>query len=713
MKSTLVRRLLTGGTALVVVASAAAAAHAVVQDPVGQRQGSLVSFGPLMDNGFPTSYKDSHAVRLEACITGDDPLCAAAASAHYNPDLPLSFPTNFPDEFFYQLASVKVPVNGAGNLLVETNLEGAFATGPPIAGDQMVFARVRIKDVNVPNGTTWRITHPYGVDEITAGANGKAGIVDTADVGLTPGNFSGALAGRVGPFLKWDPSVAPAAPAGYIGDPGVLHKVVGSPYDTNYVKVEQKNPDGSWSLVGQWDDQFSLQGRLAVNSGVDVDAATFTGDDNGGFVDVYASSDAAQSIVVSANATLDTPATPMREIDGRYYARLAVNTKIPAGTQLEVVNNGDKPVAKKLAPITDQVAITAATYNADSGDLTIQATSTDLESGADAPALNVVGFGPLVGGQATFNTPAPPAVVKVTSSAGGSDSSMLTTSGAGFAALSPVAQFVAPVTVQVGDPVPLDGTASIGTITDYAWTTDDGTVTPDPANPALATWTPSAVDAAATITLTVTGPGGSNAATNTVDVTAPIVVLADAGPDQVKTRGQVVNLSGTATGQRSVQWSQVSGPPVTLSGATTLHPTFTYPRMALPVGPAGHVTAGYAVHNEPIVLQLAATAVNGGTTVTDTVQISPTPETITPGTARYRTRGEWRVTGTTNLVAGQTVAMVLGSDPATGQFIGQATVDAAGAFSFKGADVPVAAGTTVTYVSAMGGTATGPLLITP
>ena len=76
----------------------------------------------------------------------------------------------------------------------------------------------------------------------------------------------------------------------------------------------------------------------------------------------------------------------------------------------------------------------------------------------------------------------------------------------------------------------------------------------------------------------------------------------------MKTRGQVVTLSGTATGQRSVLWSQVSGPPVTLSGATTLHPTFTYPRMALPVGPAGHVTAGYAVHNEPIVLKLAATA---------------------------------------------------------------------------------------------------------
>ena len=203
-----------------------------------------------------------------------------------------------------------------------------------------------------------------------------------------PGNFSGALAGRVGPFLKWDPAFAPAAPAGYIGDPGVLHKVTGSPYDTNFIKVEQKNPDGSYSTtVGQWDDQFSLQGRFAVNSGVDVDAAYFTGNDSSGFLDVYASSDAGQSIVVSANAALGTPTIPMRELDGRYYARIAVNQKIPAGTQIEVVNTGDKPVAKKTFTITDQVTITAATYNADTRDLTVQATTSDIESGADAPVL--------------------------------------------------------------------------------------------------------------------------------------------------------------------------------------------------------------------------------------------------------------------------------------------------------------------------------------
>jgi hypothetical protein len=718
MKSTLVRRVATVGAVLALAATAAATANAVVQDPVADRQGSLVSFGPLMDNGFPTSYKDSHAVRLEACVTGDDPLCAAAAGPTYDPDLPLSFPTNFPDEFFYQLASTVVspnPGNAAEKLLVETNLEGAFAVGPPIAGDQMVFARVRIKDVDVPAGTTWRITHPYGVDELTADARG---IVSTQDVGLVPGDFSGALAGRVGPFLKWDPAIAPAAPAGYIGDPGVLHAVTGSPYGTNFIKVEQKNADGSYSLIGQWDDQFSLQGRMAVNSGVDVNAAYFTGSDSNGFLDVYASSDAGQAIQVSANATLGTPTTAMREVDGRYYARLAVTKKIPAGTQIEVVNTGDKPVAKKLFTISDQVAITAATYNADTGDLTVQATSTDTESGADTPVLTA-SISPtvkadLVGGQATFNVTAPPPVIKVTSSVGGSDTSTLTTSGAGFGALAPVAQFVTPLSVQAGQPVALDGSASIGDITAYEWSTNNGTVTQDAVNPALATWTPSAADPAATVTLKVTGPGGSSTATNTVEVLPPVVTLVDAGPDQVKTRGQVVTLAGTASGQQSVLWSQLSGPSVTLSSTTALSPTFTYSRMPLPVGPAGHVTAGYVVHNEPIVLQLTATPVGGGAAVTDTVTISPTPETITPVAARYRTqKGEWTaVSGTTTVHAGQTVAMVLGSDLTTGKFIGQATVDAAGAFSFRGGAQPVAAGTTVTYVSATGGTVVGPLLIT-
>ena len=713
MKPTM-RRAITAGTVLVLAGTAAVGAFATVITPTTPRNGSLVSFGPLMDNGFPTSYKDSKAVRLEACFTADDPFCPAPPGS-FDPTQPVSFPTNFPDEFFYQLASAVVPANPADateKLLVETDLEGAFATGPPIPGDQMVFARIRIKDVDVPAGVTWRITHPYGIDEFTAGANGKPGINVTQDVGTVPGVFSGALASRVGPFLAWDPADAPAAPAGHIGDPGVLHTVIGSPYGTNFIKVERKNADGSYTTIGQWDDQFSLQGRYAVNSGVDVDAAYFTGNDSGGSLDVYASSDAGQSIQIKANAALGTPTILMREQDGRYYARIDVARKVPAGTKITVVNAGDKPPAPKTAALADLVTIGSATYDADTKDLTITATSSDTESGADAPVLTVPGFGPLVNGTATFPAvTAPPAVVRVASSAGGSDTSTLKVTGAGFPALAPTAQFALPATVQVGQPVDLDGLASTGDITSYAWTTSNGTISPTTLG--RASWTP-ATSGAATVTLTVTGPGGTSAVSHGSTVLPPAGVVASAGPDQTQTRGQVVTLDASGTiGQRSMVWSQLSGPPVTLSSTTAANPTFRYPLMALPVGPAGHLNAGYAVANQPVVLQLTATASTGTGTATDTVTISPTVENLGALTARYRTRGEWRLTGTSSLAAAQTVAMVLGSDPATGAYIGQASVDAAGAFSFKGGAQPVAGGSTVTFVSSTGGSAVGTLLITP
>jgi hypothetical protein len=711
MKAKFVRRAVTAGTVLVMVATAAAGAYATVLDPVATRQGSLTSFGPLMDNGFPTSYKDSNAVRLEACYTAD-PLCPGANIP--DTSAPIVFPTNFPDEFFYQLASATLTV-ATHKLLVETNLEASFANGTRTPGDQITFARVRIKDVDVPDGVTWRITHPYGVDEFTAGANGKAGINVTQDVGVSAGSFGGALNSRLGPFLKWDPSVLPAAPKGYIGDPGVLHSVVGSPYGTNFIKVEQKNADGSYSPVAGGDlNQFTLQGRYAVNSGVDIDAANFTTSGGNSFLDVYASSDAGQAIQVSANAALHTDTIPMRETAGRYYAHIPVTGQVPPDTTIEVVNAGDNPPAKKTATLVDQPLVTSATYNADTQALTVSATSSDGETGANAPALSVAGFGPLTNGTATFTAVnAPPATVKVVSTRGGSESSPITATGAGFTASAPVAFFTAPANAQVGQPVPLDGTASTGDIANYAWSTSDGTVTTTTLGHAI--WTPSA-SGAATISLTVSGPGGvSLPTTNTVTVAEAAAVGANAGPDQTVTRGGSVTLDGSATtGQQSLTWTQVSGPTVTLSNATAAKPTFSYPLMKLPVGPAAHLNNGYAVANAPLVFQLSATPVGGGTPITDQVTINPTTEAFTGLTARYRTRGEWRVTGTSSIKAGQTVAMVLGSN-GTGPFIGQATADAAGAFSFKGALQPVPGGgqTTVTYISATGGTAIGTLLVTP
>lgn len=712
MNRKLTRAVVSTGTVLVLVTTAAVGAFATVMDPGSPRQGSLTQVGPIADNGFPAWYRDSNGLRLEACVTMDDPLCAVTADTVPDPDAPISFPDNFPDEMFYQLASGELTTTSGVDVIVVMDLEGAFSTAVQ-QGDQMVFGRIRIRAKGAPDGVTWRITHPYGVDQFTT--SGGDGINMTEDIGVTPGAFGGALQSRIGPFLKWNPAIAPAAPDGYTGDPGINHQVVGSPYGTNFIKIEQIDPDGNVTDIGDT-DLFSIQGRLATNSGVDVDRAAYsTGTDGKGFIDVFASSEVGQSIQVSANPALDFPTTPLRGQDGHYYARIAVNGNVAPGTKIEVVNAGDKPVTKKLVALADQITVTQAAYNADTRALTVAATSSDALVDGDVPALSVTGFGALTGASTTFsNVNAPPANVTVTSTRGGSVSRALTITGAGFVAGLPVAAFTAPAQAQVNQPVMLDGSGSSGDITTYDWSVNgpsSGTIAGQ--GTAHATWTPTQ-PGSYDVTLRVTGPGGTSLPmTRTVAVAAASGVHADAGADQTVQRGRPVTLNGSATtGQQTLTWSQVSGPTVNLSDTHVMNPTFTYPLMKLPVGPPANINNGYVVDNAPLVLKLTAMAADGSTSV-DQVTISPLTETFTGLSARYRTRGEWRVSGTSSIKAAQNVAMVLGSNP-NGPYIGQGAADATGAFAFRGGTFPVPGPgqTTVTFISATGGTVVGTLQIT-
>ncbi len=719
------RRWSVGAVAAAVVTVPALSALAVEVVPPTPRTGSLVEVGPVSsENGFPTWYRDRNAdgatSRLELCLPlGDvpDPFCAPPVNT-----LPLSYPDNFPDENFYQMASGEIATGGV-NILVEMNLEGAYATGPVIAGDEMVFGRIRMRDKAVPDGTTWRITHPYGIDEITA--EGGRGINFTQDVGTTPGAFGGALGSRIGPFLKWDAS-APAAPAGYTGDPAVLHKVVGSPYNTNFLKVERKNPDGSYTQIGLT-DLFSVQGRYATNSGVGVARATYSLQaDGNGTIDVFASSEAAQSIQVSASP-LGFANTSLVSDGGRYFARLPLTSAHPvaAGATIDVVNAGDRPVATKTVPLTDGVTIASAVFTAGAAGapapantLTVTATSSDA---LNNPTLTVDGFNvPLVGGTATIPTVAPPPSITVKSARGGSATIATTVLGVGLAATTPVASFTAPLTVSAGQPVTMDAAASSPAPLTYAWTQLPGspTVTLTGAATSVATFTPT-VAGSYTMQLVVTGPTGiaSVPVTRTITVTPPApTFVANAGPDQTVQRGKVVTLDASAsTGAQSYAWSQTGGPTMTLSSTTAAKPTFTYAFMPLPNALAGNANPLYAPVNTPLTFTLTATPVGGGTVKTDTVVISPQAETFSAVVARYRTtRGEWRVTGTSSILAGQRVTIVLGPN-AQGKTIGSATVDAAGAFSVRAGAVPdprSPAQTVVTVISATGGVASFPLSIT-
>jgi hypothetical protein len=726
--------------AAVVMAVPAIGAFADVVVPVTPRAGSLVEVGPISaDNGFPTWYRDKNSAaatsRLELCMPvaplASDRYCAPPDLP--DPTAPIAYPSNYPDEMFYQMA--KASAVGPGlNLAIEMNLEAAYTTGPVIPGNEMVFGRIRMRDKDLPDLMTLRVTHPYGVDEFTT--SGGNGINMTQDIGAAAGAFGDSLGGRVGPFLKWD-ATAPTAPVGYTGDPAVNHTIVGSPYGTNFLKVEQKI-GSTWTTLAQT-NLFSIQGRYATNSGVDVARAVYSLPATGpATIDVFATSEVGQSIQVSAQAALGIATTTMEGDAGRYFGHLPLTvpaTGLPVGTTIDVVNAGDKPVATKTVKLADLVTISSATYTAGAvGDpppantLVVKASSSDTKN---APVLTVTGFGPLVAGtgalpaSASFPVSAPPSMITVTSSRGGSATIATSVQGATLDATVPVAAFTGPDAVMLGQPVVLDAAPSTGGPLTYAWAQLAGTGATIPAmdltTPTL-TFTPTAVGTYV-IQLVVTGPVPpglvSVPTSRTITVTpASAALKADAGPAQTVQRGKVVTLDASKTlGAQSLAWTQLTGPPMTLSSTTATSPTFAYLKMPLPTASVGNANPLSVANNAPLTFQVTAIGVGGVGTSSATVVITPAAESITDVTSRYRTIGDWRVTGSTSILAGQRVTVVLGPDP-TGRTIGSATVDSLGnfavrAFTVPDPRVPAPDATQVTVISATGGVATSGLSITP
>ncbi|KUL40620.1 PKD domain-containing protein [Actinoplanes awajinensis] len=696
MKKQLARWSIAAGVTLAVIAPLAGSAAATVVTPPNPRDGRLSQVGPIAEHGFPSWYRDSTGARLEACTTLDDPLCATLPDEVPDPDQPVSYPGNFPGEFFYQLAGATVTLTDGTRATIGLDLEGAWANEAVINGDQMVFGRVRIR-FDAAAGRRFKITHPYGVDDLTAT---DKGVRMTEDVGTTPGAFGQALNSRIGPFLKWDPAVTPAAPAGYTGDPGVDHKVVGSPYSTNFVRIEELDPS-SGAVLAQlgFTDLFSVQGRYATNAGVDLDQATYsTGADGTGVVEVYATSEPGQAVEIATNPALGIRGTRLRGSNGHYYGRFPLTGPLPSGATIEVLNASDRPVARKARKLVDVVQVGTARYDADAHTLTVTATSSDQD--ATPGVLSVTGYGPIT------NTPftgvfAPPASVTVTSSGGGTATAALAGSGAVFGPDAPVAAATADPVAVAGQTVKLDGTGSAGEIDTYRWTQISGpAVTLTGATTAAASFKPAAPGTYA-FALTVTGPGGQGVpATVTLTVVAAALPTAEAGADQTVVRGRVVTLDGTvSTGAETYAWRQISGPAVTLAGAASAKPTFTYPLQALPAAPGPN--PAYVYDNIPVVLELTVTNPNG--TATDRVTVRPQVESLTGITVRYRTgNNEWRIAATSTLIAGQRVTAVLG-DTLTGRVIGTAAVDAAGALSIRVTGPVPGAVTTVSLVTTTGG----------
>ncbi|MBO1266474.1 S-layer homology domain-containing protein [Arthrobacter cavernae] len=227
---------------------------------------ALPETGPIDPfHGYPAWYTDSAGVQLELCLEG--PLCLASGELP-NPEAPVSPPGggNFPPESFWWAGEAAITTDTTDALLVLAQ-EAAFTTEEAVNGEQIAFNRVRIRVNGLDFGASYTVTHPYGSAVFVAEDDGVGGgkINNTVDIGCfaTPcsqADFGLALPSK--PFLRWDPAVGPAAPAGFIGDPTVDHEVVGSPTGNNFFRVVGPNVGGPGVNAIQT-NMFAIQGKLA------------------------------------------------------------------------------------------------------------------------------------------------------------------------------------------------------------------------------------------------------------------------------------------------------------------------------------------------------------------------------------------------------------------------------------------------------------------
>jgi hypothetical protein len=204
----------------------------------GPAQAALSAAGPVNpQTRFPDWYQDGSGLKLQLCVDGP-PLCLAARNDLTAPE----------GEAFWWQAEATVNVDGGTALLVLAE-EAAFAGDAPIS-----FGRIRVNVRGARPNTTYTFDHPYGSANVTTDGLGN-GRSDANDVGCGAGpcDWNAALATDIGPqFLRWDPSVAPAAPAGFVGDAVTPHRVTGG---------RLRNTFGVSG--GAVTDLFTVQGKLA------------------------------------------------------------------------------------------------------------------------------------------------------------------------------------------------------------------------------------------------------------------------------------------------------------------------------------------------------------------------------------------------------------------------------------------------------------------
>jgi hypothetical protein len=531
----------------------------------------LTKVGPIGDYGYPVWYKDSKGKRLELCLDGLDPLCGFVAGEFA--EGPLSVETgNFHEEVFYQLAGAEITLPSGGDAVATFALEGAWANEIVQDGDQIVFGRVRFRIDDLQIGKEYTITHPYGVDKITAtpadkdetGVNDPGEIRFVEDIGIN-GGFEGARTSRIGTFLEWDVRDR-GLPDGYAGDPGIDHKIKNGYFngteEQNYFRIQGPGigSDGTCGSNCIQTDLFSLMGKYATTAGVDAIRATYSQDSAGsGTIDVFAATEEDKDYSIDVDITNDgTIETTMDGLNGQYFGRVTYNGTTPEN--VTVINRTDVPASKKVIPVVDYISASAK-YDTNSKTLFVTASSSDK---VNKPTLTVQGLDKIVPNSNNLDKTIPatgtlaisrpqfvPPTITIKSAKNGSTTVPVEVTTVPSSANAGTAQ-----TVKQGTVVTLDGSGSTNAET-FKWEQVSGpAVTLSNSGVAKPTFTFPKQFVPVSFKLTVTGLNGQSSTNESIVTITPT-------PDTlIAPRGTFVQSGGTLTVAGT---SDVFGPGVTIT----------------------------------------------------------------------------------------------------------------------------------------------------
>ncbi|MFJ5237425.1 Ig-like domain-containing protein [Pseudomonas neuropathica] len=648
---------------------------------------------------FPMWYQDNNLLSMELCQSraASSRVAVSTPPAYmctllpepgiFDDSLPMVFPDNWPPEAFWFLAETTIPNNGAGYGMdaYVAGIEAAFSSGNPVDGDQIAFARIRIR-VNVPVAGTYTITHPYGVETVNVTTPGRRAINITKDIGIgAPGNFSGALTGAIGPFLRSvnGPYTEVNPDSGgvetFVGDPNLTEAVTGSPFDTNFVRIVGPSAAGTIQT-----SLFTVAGKVLDNrqqTAVELDRATYRRTSAGVRAEVFAKADSSSTLCFRETVALlpGPPPTPCQtsltgDNTGLFFGQRLGNGTLPSVIVVTATNPaGTTRPTSVSSKLTDVVKVQTARYNWSNKTLLIEATSTDEVA---IPDMVAQGYGRLSkSGTLQRITVAdltqPPATVTVKSAAGGSDTEPVVVVGTAPDTgenQAPIANadtgstsFGVPITLSLltndSDP---DGNNPLGITALTQPAAGQGTValsgtaavvyTPPAVvnTPLTTTFTYKAQDAKglasanpATVTITVAPNRAPTAVADsvaTLGVAIPINVLAnDTDPEGNVPLG-VASLTQPAAGRGTVS---TDGTVITYTPPATVTTAFT-------------TTFTYIARDSFGALSTPATV---------TVQVSPRPAaetfTVTASTVQARSGGRfnWDFTGTSSVTTGNTITV--------------------------------------------------------